>query len=154
MSPAQQAAALPIEALKFSASFADKLTGGASSVRRSEGAEPGAADDEASAGSGPIVASSVISEVVTYDPRVMHKTDPWKRALVNDQGFALESKVCSLIHGCEGVWIVDGCGCDDVAACCVSHLSFLLAAPGQLLLASMTYAFRVQYMLIHVDSIC
>ena len=64
MSPAQQAAALPLVPPKFSASFSDKLTGGASSVRRSDGAESGAAGEEVPASSGANVASSVISEIV------------------------------------------------------------------------------------------
>lgn len=99
MSASQQAAAIPMEALKFSASFSDKLTGGARSLpsqSKAGNAKVVDADDEGDAG--PLVSSfnghsSGLTEVPPYDPLVIHKTEPWRRALVNDDSFDLKSKV-------------------------------------------------------------
>ena len=99
MSASQQAAAIPMEALKFSASFSDKLTGGARSLPSQSKAGNAVvvdADDEGDAG--PLVSSwnghsSGLTEVPPYDPVVIHRTEPWRRALVNDEGFDLKSMV-------------------------------------------------------------
>jgi len=88
LTPQQQAAVIPMEALRFSASVSDgKLTGGAGPAPKTTVSNiptlfPGGK-------SGLAVASEPPSEMpVTYDPRVMHKfTEPWSRANVNDQAF-------------------------------------------------------------------
>jgi hypothetical protein len=99
MSAAQQAAAIPIEALKFSTRFNDKLTGGASSLsfQPKSGTTEAEGETEGSAqggDAGPLVESeAVLAQVLSYDPLLIHKTEPWRRALVNDDAFDLESKV-------------------------------------------------------------
>jgi hypothetical protein len=69
----------------MSASYSDKLTGGARSGPSASGASSG--------DTGPLVPSDNISELHSYDPVVMHKTDPWVRALVNDEPFDAGTKV-------------------------------------------------------------
>jgi len=94
-----------MEALKFSASFSDKLTGGARSLpsqSKAGNAKVVDADDEGDAG--PLVSSfnghsSGLTEVPPYDPLVIHKTEPWRRALVNDDSFDLKSKGRNLLLG-------------------------------------------------------
>jgi len=94
MSAAQQAGALPAEAMRFSSSFADKLTGGASSLPSTSSASAASASAEITGEGGPLVASAAISLMPgAYDPRVMHRTEPWRRALVNDEPFAVQTKV-------------------------------------------------------------
>lgn len=103
MSAAQQAAAIPAEAMKFSASYTGKLTGGASALQAAAAvaAAPAEASTDADAGAdaGPLVASATISELQTYDPHLMHKTDPWVRALVNEESFEAETKGRNLVVG-------------------------------------------------------
>ena len=88
LSPAQQAAGIPQEAFKFSARYSEQLTGGASSLPSASAARTGGESGEV----GPVVVSDAITEIHTYNPRLIHKSDPWRRALVNDEPFDVSSK--------------------------------------------------------------
>jgi len=100
MSATQQAAAIPPEAMKFSTSFADKLTGGASSLPCGSVAAASPETDTITGEGGPLIASESVSQMpFSYDPRIMHMTDPWRRALVNDEPFAVQTKGRNLLVG-------------------------------------------------------
>jgi hypothetical protein len=95
LSAAQQAAGIPPEAFKFSARYSEQLSGGASTL-----ASASAAATEASGEAGPVVVSDGITEIHTYDPRIIHKySEPWRRALVNDEPFDLASKGRNMLVG-------------------------------------------------------
>lgn len=96
LSPAQQAAGIPQEAFKFSARYSEQLTGGASSLASAPAAPASA---EVSGGAGPVVVSDSITEIHTYNPRLIHRSDPWRRALVNDEPFDISSKGRNMLVG-------------------------------------------------------
>jgi hypothetical protein len=111
MSAAQQAAAIPIEALKFSTRFNDKLTGGASSLsfQPKSGTTEAEGETEGSAqggDAGPLVESeAVLAQVLSYDPLLIHKTEPWRRLRLPPRPHALACAHVSLARvpmGCAG----------------------------------------------------
>lgn len=99
LSAAQQAQGLPPEAFKFSARYSEQLSGGASTLA-SASASAAPAATEASGEAGPVVVADGITEIHTYDPRIIHKySEPWRRALVNDEPFDLASKGRNMLVG-------------------------------------------------------